>query len=302
MSVSRVLVLGASGMLGHEAVRVLAPDYEVFAAFRNADGFPDLGIPANRMLSGLDAFDISTARALFDVVRPDIVINAVGIIKQIDDSKAAVPSITVNSLWPHQLATLCEEFDARLIHPSTDCVFSGENCPQGGYRESDAPDARDLYGRSKLLGELAEYPHALTVRTSIIGWQIGLQNSLIGWFAQHRNDSDLKGYTQAIFSGLSTTLLTEVVRDYAFEHPELHGLYHVSLAPIDKYTLLSKLATACDWDVDLEPFDEPLVNKTLNSERFQAGTGWVPPEWDAVIENLAEQYHSSVAVNELTSG
>ncbi|MCL2024360.1 MAG: SDR family oxidoreductase [Coriobacteriia bacterium] len=291
VDVQRVLVLGASGMLGHEAVRVLAPDFEVFAALRETSDVLGLGLDLAHALAGLDAFDIATARTMFEVARPDMVINAVGIIKQVDESKAAVPSITVNSLWPHQLAQLCAEFGARLIHPSTDCVFSGTNCPEGGYRESDTPDATDLYGRSKLLGEVTEYPHALTIRTSIIGWQIGVQNSLIGWFAEHRHEPNLKGYTRAVFSGLSTTALTETIRDYVFERPDLHGLYHVSLAPIDKFTLLSKLAAACGWDdVDLTPVNEPRVDKTLNSERFQDATGWVPSQWDTIIEGLARQY------------
>jgi dTDP-4-dehydrorhamnose reductase len=219
-----------------------------------------------------------------------MVLNAVGIIKQFDEAKAAIPSITVNSLFPHQLAALCTEFGARLIHPSTDCVFSGHTAPEGGYRESDIPDATDLYGRSKLLGEVTEYPCALTVRTSIVGWQIGLQNSLIGWFAAHRDEAGLKGFRRAVFSGLSTTLLTEVMRDYVFERPDLHGLYHVSMAPIDKYTLLAKLAVACGWEVDLEPIDEPQVDKALNSQRFQEASGWTPPSWDAVIEGLAHTY------------
>jgi len=293
MSVERVLVLGASGMLGHEVVKVLAPDFEVFASFRETTDIPDVGLPPAQVLPGLDAFDIETARVAFEASRPDVVFNAVGIIKQFDEAKAAVPSITVNSLWPHQLNALCEQYNARLIHPSTDCVFSGHTCPTGGYREDDVPDATDLYGRSKLLGEVTESPSAFTARTSIIGWQIGLQNSLIGWFAEHRDDPGLKGFRRAVFSGLSTTLLAEVVRDYVFKNPELSGLYHVSMAPIDKYTLLKKLADACGWLVDLEPVDEPQVDKSLNSTRFQEATGWTPPPWDTVIEDLARSWCDS---------
>ena len=292
MSVKRILVLGASGMLGHEIVRVLAPDFEVFASFRETEDLPSLGLERSRILTGLDAFDITTAQKAFEIAKPDMVFNAVGIIKQYDEAKAAVPSITVNSLWPHQLAQLCEEYDSRMIHPSTDCVFSGNSCPSGGYRESDVPDATDLYGRSKLLGEVTENPRVLTVRTSIIGWQIGLQNSLIGWFAAHRNDSGLRGFRKAVFSGLSTTLLAEVARDFVFDHPELFGLYHVSMASIDKYSLLKKLAESCGWSVDLTPIDVPCVDKSLNSTRFREATGWMPPSWDNVIENLAHQYSS----------
>lgn len=282
----RILVLGASGMLGSEAVRVLSKDFDVWGACRNAAALPFIGVPAERVLSGLDAMNPNSVDAVLDLVRPDIVINAVGIVKQRDDAKAAIPSISVNSLWPHVLGQKCANRGARLIHVSTDCVFSGHSTPEGGYRESDFADAYDLYGRSKLLGEVTENPSAITLRTSIIGWQFGPQTSLIGWFAAHRHEH-LKGFTKAIFSGLTTTALTEVMRDVVFERPELSGLYHVSVAPIDKYTLLTHLADACGWDVDIEPSDELVVDKTLNSERFQKVTGWAPPSWESMLADVA---------------
>lgn len=289
MSNQRILVLGASGMLGHEVLRVLAPDFEVFGSCRNPAELPDIGIPASRMLNALDAMRPDSVRQLLDAAKPTIVINAIGIVKQLEDSKAAIPSITVNSLWPHVLSDACAQVGARLIHVSTDCVFSGNTCPEGGYRESDTPDAYDLYGRSKLLGEVVADPQAITLRTSIIGWQLGPQTSLIGWFAAHRTEQ-LKGFSKAIFSGLSTTALTHVMRDVVFERPDLSGLYHVSVAPIDKYTLLSELARHCGWDASLTPSEELVVNKTLNSERFQTATGWVPPTWDAMLSELGRQY------------
>lgn len=282
----RILVLGASGMLGSEAVRVLSKDFEVWGACRNAQALPFTGAPQERVLSGLDAMNPNSVDAILDTARPDIVINAVGIVKQRDDAKAAIPSITVNSLWPHLLAEKCASRGARLIHVSTDCVFSGHTTPVGGYRESDFADAYDLYGRSKLLGEVVNHPNAITLRTSIIGWQFGPQTSLIGWFAAHRHEH-LKGFTKAIFSGLTTTALTEAMRDAVFDRPNLSGLYHVSVAPIDKFTLLTQLAEACDWDLDIEPSDELVVDKTLNSERFQQATGWVPPTWESMLADVA---------------
>ena len=282
----RILVLGASGMLGSEAIRVLSSDYEVWGACRNAQALPFMGVPNECVLSGLDAMNPDSVDAILDKVRPDIVINAVGIVKQRDDAKAAIPSIAVNSLWPHVLAEKCEQHSARLIHVSTDCVFSGHSTPSGGYRETDFADAYDLYGRSKLLGEVTDRANAITLRTSIIGWQYGPQTSLIGWFAAHRHEH-LKGFTQAIFSGLTTTALTETMRDIVFNRADLSGLYHVSVAPIDKYTLLTQLAEACDWHIDIEPSDELVVDKTLNSERFQRATGWVPPTWQGMLADVA---------------
>ncbi len=289
MSTGRILVVGASGMLGHEAIRVLTPDFEVWGACRNPDALPDLGIPVDRMLAGLDATDARSAKALVDRVKPDLVLNAVGIVKQRADAKAAIPSIEVNSLWPHVLADACERSGARMVHVSTDCVFSGS---RGGYREDDVPDAFDLYGRSKLLGEVTDRASAVTLRTSIVGWQIGEPTGLVGWFAAHRNEQ-LKGFTKAVFSGLTTRALTEVVRDVVMPDASLSGLWHVSAEPIDKYTLLTKLAGFLGWDVDIAPAATPVIDRSLDSTRFRERTGWSPAGWDEMLGRLAREYAQS---------
>jgi dTDP-4-dehydrorhamnose reductase len=285
VSAPRILVVGASGMLGHQAIRVLAPDFEVWGACRQPQGLPDLGVPPERMLGGLDATKAETAHALIDRVRPDMVLNAVGIIKQVAMAKAAVPSITVNGLWPHVLADTCAAYGARMVHVSTDCVFSGA---RGQYVESDVPDAFDLYGRSKLLGEVADRDNVVTLRTSMIGWQLGEPTGLAAWFAAHR-DEPLKGFTKSVFSGLTTRALTEVIRDVLLPDATLSGLWHVSAGPIDKYTLLADLASHLGWDVDLSPVDEPVIDRSLDSARFRERTGWTPPGWDAMLEELARE-------------
>lgn len=286
MSDQRILVVGATGMLGHEAIRVLAPDFEVWGACRDPRGLPDLGVPAERILPGLDATDARSAQELIDRVRPNVVINAVGIVKQRADAKAAIPSITVNSLWPHVLAEACEQRGARMVHVSTDCVFSGS---RGMYRESDVPDAFDLYGRSKLLGEVTDRENAVTLRTSIIGWQTGPATGLVGWFADHRDEA-LNGYTKAVFSGLTTGELTRVIRDVVMPDATLSGLWHVSVEPIDKYTLLTNLADYLGWSVDITPSDQLVIDRSLDSTRFRERTGWVPPSWDELLQTLARDY------------
>ena len=283
MSDMRILVVGASGMLGHEAVRVLAPDFEVWGACRHPDELPDLGIPGERLLAGLDATDPASAYTLIEAVRPDVVINAVGIVKQRKEAKASIPSITVNSLWPHVLAEACANRDARMVHVSTDCVFSGS---RGMYTEDDVPDAFDLYGRSKLLGEVTDRDNAVTLRTSIIGWQLGTPTGLVEWLAAHRHEH-LEGFTKAVFSGLTTQALTEVIRDVVMPTADLSGLWHVSAEPIDKYTLLTKLADTLGWDVEITPVDEPVIDRSLDSTRFRERTGWTPPSWDEMLERLA---------------
>lgn len=289
MSGPRILVLGASGMLGHEAIRVLAPHFEVWGACRNPRVLPDLGIPDKRMLAGLDATDPQSARALLTHVLPDLVLNAVGIVKQRAQAKAAVPSIQVNSLWPHVLAEACAAHEARMVHISTDCVFSGA---RGDYRESDVPDAFDLYGRSKLLGEVIDRENTITLRTSMIGWQIAEPTGLVAWFATHRHQR-LKGFAKAVFSGLTTHALTEVIRDVILPDASLTGLWHVSADPIDKYTLLTQLAARMGWDVCIEPSDELVIDRSLDSALFRDRTGWRPPSWGHMLSELAEEYRNS---------
>ncbi|MCL2652256.1 MAG: SDR family oxidoreductase [Propionibacteriaceae bacterium] len=289
----RILVLGANGMLGSEAIRVLSSDNEVFAAARSKASMDSLGIDAqrlglapDRLLFGLDAMEPASVGLLLDDLHPDVVLNAVGVVKQRPAARDAVESIAVNSLWPHVLAGFCDTRGARLIHVSTDCVFSGR---KGNYREDDFADADDLYGRSKQLGEVVYLENTVTIRTSIVGWQFGTQNGLFGWFASHRSEP-LVGYSRAIFSGLTTRALCKVIRDVILPDESLSGLYHVSAAPIDKFSLLSKLSSAMDWDVSLGEDPTYEVDKSLDSSAFQARTRWKPPAWDGMLAHLVSDY------------
>jgi dTDP-4-dehydrorhamnose reductase len=287
VSSPRILVVGASGMLGHEAIRVLAPDFEVWGACRSPQDLPDLGVPPERLLGGLDAEKAESAWALVERIRPTLVLNAAGIVKQRKAGKVAIPSISVNSLWPHVLADACAAHGARMVHVSTDCVFSGA---RGRYVESDVPDAFDLYGRSKLLGEVTDQDHVFTLRTSIIGWQLGEPTGLVAWFATHRNER-LKGFAKAVFSGLTTGALTEVVRDVVMKDATLSGLWHVSADPIDKYSLLTDLARHLGWNLDISPVDQPVIDRSLDSTRFRERTGWTPPSWAEMLEELAGEWN-----------
>ncbi len=273
-------------MLGHQAIRVLAPDFEVWGACRNPAGLPDLGVPGRRILGGLDAIRPESADEVIGRVRPHVVINAAGIVKQRPAAKDATASIKVNSLWPHVVADACAVHGARMVHISTDCVFSGA---RGNYVETDVPDDFDLYGRSKLLGEIGDRDHVVTLRTSIIGWQLGAPTGLIAWFAAHRAEP-LKGFTRAIFSGLTTTALTEVIRDVVVPDPSLSGLWHVSAGAIDKFSLLSNLAAHLGWTVDLAPVEQPVIDRSLDSSRFRHRTGWSPPPWEAMLGTLAAEF------------
>jgi dTDP-4-dehydrorhamnose reductase len=189
----------------------------------------------------------------------------------------------INSLFPHRLADLCGSEGARLIHISTDCVFSGTT---GGYRESDMPDAEDLYGRSKQLGEVIR-PGCLTIRTSIIGREITKAVGLLEWFIQQR-DGTANGFTRAIFSGLTTLELSRILLEVVSDHRDLAGLYHVASQPISKHDLLQAIDRVLGLGIEIDPKDEPVIDRSLDGARFEAATGIKVPTWHKMISDLAK--------------
>jgi dTDP-4-dehydrorhamnose reductase len=275
----RALVLGATGMLGHEVVQRFARTYEVHGTVRDVSAAQRYGLSAT--LHELDALEPSGLGDLLRRVAPRVVVNCVGIVKQLNEGSRPVPTITVNALFPHLIGEAAAAAGARLIHVSTDCVFSGDLPLDQRYTEDHVPDARDLYGRTKLLGEV-EAP-ALTVRTSIIGWELTRSTGLLEWFAAQRG-TRASGFTHAIFSGLTTRALADVLLDVSLRYPELAGLYHVSSDPISKHDLLRMIDERLGLGVDLEPVHHPIVNRALDSSRFCAHTGIPIPAWDEMLD------------------
>ena len=280
----RLLVLGASGMLGHAAVQAFAgrADLEVYGATRRPLRLE--GVPPDRLIAGVDALDDAAVQGVLDGVRPDAVLNAVGLIKQLkaaDDPEQAAP---INTRLPHRLADLCEAAGARLIHVSTDCVFSGA---RGSYSEADAPDATDVYGRSKLRGEVADRPHAITLRTSLVGRELATRNGLIEWFL-HAGPR-VRGYRNFVFSGLTTLAFAEAVAEHVLPRPELSGVWHIAGPPIDKYALLRLTAETYGLETEIEPVDEPRIDRSLDSSRFRAATGFAPPSWPQMLGTMRER-------------
>ena len=281
----RALVIGGNGMLGHQLCRLLPERMDVWATFRSKPDKFDF-FPENRQINDINVQDITRLDDILDTVKPDAVVNAVGIVKQRDEAKQAVPSIQVNALFPHHLADLCTKRNIRVIQISTDCVFSGF---RGNYNELDIPDPVDLYGRTKLLGELNR-PNCITLRTSIIGWQLNTFSSLLSWFALQRN-KHIKGYRKAIYSGFSTTVLTQLIGDILQTRPDLSGLYQVASEPISKYDLLIQFREMLSWDdIVIEPDDQFFCNRSLSGARFNIATGWRPPTWEAMLQELADEW------------
>lgn len=283
----RVLVLGVTGMLGSAVFRHLSHDqrYQVWGTLRNAEGrrnFPEQF--HDQLKNGIDVLDPDALINLLELIRPDVVINCVGLIKQLAVAKDPLSALPINAMLPHRLAKLCGLLGARLIHVSTDCVFSGRT---GMYTEADPSDAEDLYGKSKFIGELHEVPHAITLRTSIIGHELGTSFSLIDWFLSH--SGPVKGYAKAIFSGLPTAELARVMTDYVIPNPALHGLYHVSVEPIDKLALLRLVAEVYDHKIQIIPNEEVCIDRSLDSSRFRQAAGYLPPAWPELVKIMRDQ-------------
>ncbi|MGR9195653.1 dTDP-4-dehydrorhamnose reductase family protein [Rhizobium leguminosarum] len=281
----KVLVLGVSGMLGNAMFRKLSESQsmEVYGTARSAATkrfFPNE--LADRIVCNLDIENYDSLVRVLGEIKPQAVINCVGLVKQLADANDPLVALPINAVLPHRLARLCGIANARLIHVSTDCVFSGM---RGNYRESDTPDARDLYGRSKLLGEV-DYPHAVTLRTSIIGHELNSAHSLVGWFLA-QNDH-VKGYARAVFSGLPTVELAELVRDIVLPRNELHGVYHVASAPISKLELLRLVAKTYGKQITIEEDEDFIIDRSLDSERFQHVTGYKAPPWPMLVKKMFE--------------
>jgi len=279
----KILVLGANGMLGNAVFRYFATQtqHDVVGTVRSPGSVQRLPFELRKWISvSGDAEDVDALVRLFDLHRPTVVINCVGLVKQLDDAKDPLVAIPINAVLPHRLARLCALTGARLIHLSTDCVFSGD---KGMYVEGDLPDARDLYGRTKLLGEV-DYPHALTLRTSIIGHDLAGDRSLVSWFLAQRDAA--RGFSRAVFSGFPTVEIARILDQYVLPRPGLYGLYHLSSAPIDKFTLLTLIAQTYEKTILIEKDPTLVIDRSLNSSRFRESTGFQPDDWPTLIRRM----------------
>jgi dTDP-4-dehydrorhamnose reductase len=276
----KILILGASGMLGHEAFRVLggSPGLQVHGTARSESIRRFFSSEAqDRLITGVDVLDQDALVTILEKIRPEVVLNCVGLVKQLENANDPLATVPLNSLFPHRLARICRLIQSRVIHISTDCVFRGD---KGLYRESDPPDATDLYGRSKLLGEL-DSENCITLRTSIIGRELQSHHGLVDWFL--RAAPPVKGYAEAKFSGLTTHELARVIEKHVLPNAALQGLYHVSAEPISKYDLLKLLNDIYDRRLIINRDDRVILDRSLDSTRFRTATGYIPPGWPTMI-------------------
>jgi dTDP-4-dehydrorhamnose reductase len=280
----RILILGGDGMLGHQLLRRLGLRHDVRVTLRRPlDDYRDLGLfNGDNAYGGVEAREPDAMRQVLAGFRPETVINAVGIVKQRADGVDGVLSVEVNAFFPHILSRLCDAHGARLVHLSTDCVFSGS---KGNYAETDRPDPVDVYGFSKLLGEV-DRPRALTLRTSMIGRELRRKTGLLEWFLSQRGRM-IKGYRRAIFTGFTTAELARVIERLLTAHADAAGIYHLGSAPINKFDLLSRLNRLLQLEIDIVPDDEVACDRSLDSTRFRKAFNYTPPAWDSMLDELA---------------
>ncbi|MBV1899524.1 MAG: SDR family oxidoreductase [Cycloclasticus sp.] len=280
----KVLVLGVTGMLGSAVFKQMFNDsgYQVWGTLRSVSGLKYFSERAQEyLLSNIDVLEQDSLVAVLCKVRPDVVINCVGLIKQLSDVDDPLFALPINTMLPHRLSKLCSLANARLIHISTDCVFNGR---KGMYLEKDVSDAEDLYGKSKYIGELHDLPHTVTLRTSIIGHELNSNASLVNWFLTQTGS--VKGYKRAIFSGLTTVELANVIKELVIPNKNLQGLYHVSVEPIDKYTLLNLIADVYGKKIEIQADEQVQIDRSLDSSKFRRETGYKPPSWPQLIEKM----------------
>ena len=286
--VRKVFVLGGNGMLGHKVFQVFNEEYETHASFLSlkdyTSAFPVYKeVPTSRIHIGVNALDFSGLNTLITDVKPDVVVNCIGLIKQLEEASDHILVIKMNSVLPHSLAKICSECGARLVHVSTDCVFSGD---KGNYTEDDPSDVMDLYGKSKYLGEVNYAPH-LTVRTSIIGREWIRSTALLEWFLAQKGKT-VRGYKNAVYTGFTTEAIARLIKKTVTERPDITGLWHVSSNPVSKLELITRIKDAWGLEIGIETFEDVPCDRSLDSSRFFNKTGFERPTWESMIKDLIE--------------
>jgi len=284
-----LLILGGEGMLGHKVFQNLSSRYPgtKCTIFGSLNDHFYRAIPlfnSENTIEKVDAMNLQALRQILENEKPGFIVNCIGIVKQRDEGKMAIPSITINSLLPHLLAEWGMSWGGRLVHFSTDCVFSGK---KGNYSEDDPSDAEDLYGKSKFLGEVSETPNALTLRTSIIGRELSHFQSLLEWFLTQKG-KQVKGFKKVIYSGVTTNYIAELVGKIISDHPKLSGLYQVTAQAINKHDLLTCIRDVYKLDIEIVPEDSEISNRSMNGKRFREATGYPEPTWDELIAQLVK--------------
>ncbi len=278
----KILVLGVSGMLGSSVFRSFNDrKINVYGTLRNENYLQYFNKKhVDKLVSKCDVNNFDKLQNTIFSIKPDVIINCVGLIKQVSQTHDSVDMININALLPHKLKNVVTSVGARLIHISTDCIFSGK---KGGYTEDDCSDAADIYGKSKYLGEV-DGLNCVTLRTSLIGHEIQSKNSLVEWFLDQQGECE--GYTKAIFSGFPVSILAKIIADIIIPDESLNGVFHAAAEPISKFDLLRLIAKTYSKDITIKPCDTPEIDRSLCAEKFNKLTGYKAPSWEDMIETM----------------
>jgi len=284
----KILILGATGEFGNGIFQTLFKykDFEVYGTTKNDEAIkyfePKM---ADKIFNFVQIENESRLIEIFNQIEPDVVVNCVGLIKQVMGENDSAKAIFMNALFPHRLASLCKLAGARLIHFSTDCVFNGQ---KGNYKETDTSDADDIYGKTKFLGEIHNQSHVVTIRTSVIGHSYDNNLQLVDWFLDQKKE--VKGFTKVIYSGFPTVEMGRILAEYVISNIKLKGLYQVSSGPISKYDLLKIIAQVYGKKIEIKPFESSVSDRSMDSTMFRKITGYEPPTWPVLINKMHQYY------------
>lgn len=277
----RVLVLGLSGPVGSALANILSATCTIAGTVRGKS------VPAGhsniRCYTQVDVLNEPTWQHVILDFKPDVIINATGAVKRLREAEDKYTAVAVNAYFPHRLAQFCQAQHIRLIHFSTDCVFKGDK--GSPYLEGDKPDAIDLYGMTKALGEV-EGPGILTLRASLVGLNLHGGHGLFDWFLSHKPGASVQGYVNAPYTGLTTNELARIVALVVTKHPDMEGICHVSSEPISKYDLLALLNDKMNANINLVRNESFNCDRRLNSDLFRQKTQYRAPTWDQMLDDL----------------
>ncbi len=283
----RLLILGSTGLLGNTITKYFfeKSSFQTFAAVRDIAKLKFFKKKYHRNFLVIEnILDYEEIERKIKIIKPDILINCLGVTNKelLTNSDQIENFITINSLFPYRIQRICADLGARLIHFSTDCIFSGN---KGFYSEKDIPDPYDLYGRSKLLGEL-DFENTLTIRKSVIGHELSTKKGLLEWFLDQ--ESFVQGYKNAIFSGITVLELAKLINKYIIPREDLKGILNISANPISKFDLLNIIADVYNKKIEIIPNESIKINRSLNGSQFNKLTGYKTNSWPLLIKSMYE--------------
>ena len=281
----KILILGGDGMIGHKMAQVLSNfNHEITVSIREQRELTKQCFSSQVKVFLIDFLKENVVTFL-NRVKPDVIINAIGITIRRGVNEHVSDAIYINSYFPHQLANWAGIHNKRLIHFSTDCVFSGF---EGSYSEDATPNASDYYGKTKGLGEVLS-KNALTLRSSMIGPELFNKTELFEWVINSK-EKEINGFSRVIYSGVTTVYMARLVVDLIENHKDFNGIYNMASNPISKFELLSLINDNFDLGLVINKDQNIISNKTLDASKIENELGIKSPSWNELIIDLKKDY------------